>query len=256
MALKFVEFVGTYRRQIDLKAWDERTVVGWLEDDFHHFGVTMSHDGKVVTDVRVAEPRHPWTACPGAAEPLRALIGTPLFGRCSDIGQFIDMRRQCTHLFDLAGLAIAHACHRREHRRYHATVCRLDALEPGAPADWLHAPLYCDGTEILAWDLHQGEIMRPAIAAGRTIDKGFREWIETLDEAEAEHAFVMRRAVFVAQGRAVEETERHTADEMGMQAVCHTYQPENRMHAVRIIESIHHFDDEPASMLSRVHTKP
>jgi hypothetical protein len=84
---------GIFRRQIDLRAWDGHTVVGWLEDEFHHFGVTLIHDGGHIRDVRVATPRHPWSTCAGAGVPLRALIGQPLTGRCADAEDALVLRR-------------------------------------------------------------------------------------------------------------------------------------------------------------------
>ena len=35
-----------YRRRIRLVRLDVRTVWGGLEDDFHHFEVTLEHDGR------------------------------------------------------------------------------------------------------------------------------------------------------------------------------------------------------------------
>ncbi len=123
---------GRYRRLIDLRRQDDRTAVGWMEDDFHHFGVTVVHDGGVVVDVRAMAVRYPWTTCPGATEPLKALVGKPLVSRSSDIGGLIDMRVQCTHLFDLAGLVLAHAARGGDHRRYEVTVLDRAVTRLGA----------------------------------------------------------------------------------------------------------------------------
>jgi len=79
---------------IDLRIVDARRAVGWLEDDFHHFGVTIEHEGGRVVDVRMAAPRTPWSTCPGAAKPLQALLGKPLVARASDVGSLLDMRLQ------------------------------------------------------------------------------------------------------------------------------------------------------------------
>lgn len=250
------DFAGVYRRLVDLKTWDETTVVGWLEDDFHHFGMTLVHDGARVTDLRVAEPRHPWSACPGATKPLQDLKGAPLFGRCSQIGEHVDMRLQCTHLFDLASLLIAHAFHRRDHHRYHAQVYRLDTVKPQAPHNWLRATLHRDELQILEWDVDGRIIQAPATAAGRSIDHGFREWTEAMDEAQAEHAWVMRRAVFVSLGSMIVMDQPYIADDMPMGAVCHNYQPEQRMSSVYQLHSIRRFDAGPEGMLSQVNTKP
>lgn len=256
MSIQHIPFEGTYRRQIDLKTWDPHTAVGWLEDDFHHFGITLNHDGSRITDVRVAEPRHPWSACPGAAQPLLELKGKPLFGRCSDIGEIVDMRQQCTHLFDLAGLLIAHIHHRRDHRRYEAAICRLDSLVPDAPADWRRASLACDGVHVLEWDVRGDDIMRPESAAGHTIARGFREWTETMNELEAEYASVMRRAVFVCQGRTVALDDATSAQNMPLPAVCHNYQPEQRKSSVYILNSVRKFNRSTEGMLALVDTRP
>lgn len=256
MTVRHIEFQGAFRRLIDLKSWDDNTVVAWLEDDNHHFGITLVHDGSLIQDIRTATVRYPWTACPGASRPLQALIGHPLFGRCSDIGRLIDMRLQCTHLFDLAGLAIAHAHDRRGHRRYHAVVCRLDALETDAPPDWRRASLSRDGAAVMYWDLQDGRIMRPGSCAGRSVDRGFREWIEGLDEMQAEDAYVLRRAAFVANARAIDMSEVHIAREINIPAVCHSYQPGNKWKAIRLPESRVKWDEGSGGMLSLLDTKP
>ena len=251
-----VPFEGTYLRQIDLNTWDEHTVVGWLEDEYHHFGITLTHDGARVTDVRVAAPRHPWSTCADAGVPLRALIGQPLVSRCSDIGSLIDMRRQCTHVFDLAGLALAHARGRRAHRRYHGTVRPLADVVPGASQDRLRATLYRDGMEVLWWDLHEDLITAPAPYAGRSINRGFREWLETREEAEAEDASVLRRVAFVAKGRKISIEHMRVADDLGQPPLCHSFQPEYRKIAFRITDNRRRFDASEAQMLALVETKP
>ena len=251
-----VPFEGTFRRQIDLKAWDERTVVGWLEDEFHHFGITLIHDGTHVQDIRIAAPRHPWSTCAGAGVPLRALIGKPLISRCSDIGSLIDMRRQCTHVFDLAGLALAHACARRAHRRYHGTVRPLADVVPGAPQDRLRATLYRDGMEVLWWDLHEDLITAPAPYAGRSISRGFREWLETREQAQAEDASVLRRVAFVAKGRKISIEHMRVADDLRQPPLCHSFQPEYRRIAFRVADTRRRLDTSEGAMLGLVDTKP
>ena len=41
---------GRLRRRIDLRREGDGAAVGWLEDDFHHFGVTIEHRDGVMTD--------------------------------------------------------------------------------------------------------------------------------------------------------------------------------------------------------------
>src|SRR3954453_19153948 len=88
---------------------DASTGRGDMEDDFHRFGIPLHHDGELVTEVVGEGTRYPWTTCPGAVEPLRALSGAPLTTRLSALGEYAPARQNCTHLFDLTGLAVAHA---------------------------------------------------------------------------------------------------------------------------------------------------
>jgi hypothetical protein len=245
---------GRGHRQIDLKAWDEHTVVGWLEDDFHHFGVTVTHDDGVVTDVRMSSPRTPWATCGGAALPLRSLIGKPLIARSSDIGKLIEMRLQCTHVYDLTGLVLAHAAHGRTHRRYHVIADDREVLPHEGQrslADFGpgHVELFCDGERVLCWDIDRDRIVAPAEAAGRPLQKGFREWTETMDEEQAEYATIVRRALLVIGGRSMNHDDFINADAMGQPALCHSFQPGQRERAWRHFGNTRNYEDTPEQML-------
>ena len=98
---------GLYRRRIRLTALD-REVTGELEDDCHGFRVRVSHDGAAVTDISADTLRVPLTTCSGAIRPLRALVGTRLHTPPPAIVAAVDPRANCTHLYDLTLLAIAH----------------------------------------------------------------------------------------------------------------------------------------------------
>jgi hypothetical protein len=248
-------FFGCFRRAIDLKRWDHETFVGWLEDDFHHFGLTLVAGDGVVRDLRVAALRYPWGTCGQAGEPLRSLIGQSLVARASDVGRLVDMRRQCTHLFDLAGLLLAHAYHQRDHRSFRATVTRMPGDE-GEGEPRLRATLFEDRDIVMWWDLDGHTIVAPELCAGRSVDRGFREWTEAMTIDEAEQAFVLRRAFFVGTGRMVVIRGGMTAADVGYPPVCHTYQPGVREHALRRHDSIRRFDTEPEALLSSVDTKP
>ena len=251
-----VPFEGIYRRQIDLDAPDAKTVVGWLEDESHHFGLTLVHDGTHIREVRMASPRYPWTTCAEAGRPLQALVGKPLVARASQVGTLVDMRLQCTHLFDLASLMVAHAHAGRGHRRYHGTVEPLAAIRPDAPDGWLRATLRRDGVVVLQWDLHDDRIMAPAAHAGRTIYHGFRDWTETLDPEEAEQALVLRRVAFVSNGRKITIEHLGSAAELGQAAVCHSFQPAQSGRATPMRDSRRRYDTTPGEMLALVQQKP
>lgn len=251
-----VPFTGIYRRQIDLDAPDASTVVGWLEDESHHFGLTLVHDDSHIREVHMAAPRYPWTTCAEAGRPLQALVGKPLVARASQLGALVDVRLQCTHVFDLASLMAAHAHARRGHRRYHGTVEPLAAARPDAPDGWLRATLFRDGARVLQWDLHDDRIMAPEVHAGRTIYHGFREWTESLDAEDAEQALVLRRVAFVANGRRITIEHLRSAAELGQAPVCHSFQPAQHEHATPMPNSRRRYDATPDEMLAQVRRQP
>ncbi len=242
-----------YRRLIDLHCTDDATVTAWLEDDFHHFGVTVIHDGKAIVDIHAAAPRYPWTTCPGALHELRALIGKPLVRRASDIGRLLQMRTQCTHLFDLTGLALAHACQRREHRRYEVVVPyrELSGGKNGVP--WIFGPVTVvmkqNGECVARWSLDDQIITAPAEHAGQSLRRGFREWTEAMPEQEAEYATILRRAIMVGSARPIDMEGVETAADFGNAAVCYSFQPERSRIALRKADSLRDFSGGNQGML-------
>lgn len=249
-------FEGIYRRQIDLEAPDTGTVVGWLEDESHHFGLTLVHDGKYIRELRTAAQRYPWTTCTEAGRPLQSLLGKPLVARAAQLGALVDVHQQCTHLFDLASLMAAHAHAGRSHRRYHGTVEALAAVRPGTPDGWRRATLQCNGSAVLQWDLHEDHIIAPKPYAGRTIYHGFREWTESLDPEEAEHALVLRRVAFVSNGRRIAIEHLGSAAELEQTAVCHSFQPAQQARALPMLDSRRRYDAAPEKMLAQLPRKP
>src|SRR5207237_10898454 len=114
---------GSYRRRIHVTASpDHAAVTAELEDDFHHFRVTVAHDGARVTGVRGEGVRYPWSTCPLAAAQLEPLFGMSLSTRSTAVGDVVSARDNCTHMFDLAGLAVAHAARDGDRRQYDITV--------------------------------------------------------------------------------------------------------------------------------------
>jgi hypothetical protein len=240
--VSFPCFDGQAHRAIDIHTSAADQVIAWLEDDFHHFGVMITHDGEVVTGVSMATPRHPYTTCASAGRPLQALVGTPLLRRASDVGRWIDMRLQCTHVFDLAGLALAHAAAGRTHRRYRTTVDDRPIVEVHPSGRRTlgagRAVLRQDGAEVLAWEIDRHDITGPGEWAGQSLNKGFRARTETLGLELAEQATILRRAIMVAGGRSADRDAALLPRENTKPAVCHTYQPSQRPHALWISDSV------------------
>jgi hypothetical protein len=101
-----------FRRRIGIHSTRDATrgeVRAALEDDFHHFRVRLVHaDGKVqLVDGQAV--RHPYTTCPLAANQLSRLVDAPMNGLAHAVMRVTNPIEQCTHLMELAGLAIAAA---------------------------------------------------------------------------------------------------------------------------------------------------
>jgi hypothetical protein len=197
-----------------------------LEDDFHHFIVDVAHDGETITAVDTGAPRYPWTTCiaagPFLAERLR---GTPIAGAAG----FDAQLSHCTHLFDLALLAAA------------------NTGEPGPifyaafvadPVDGqTRAELRRNGQLVLAWALDGQTILAPSPHAGRSL-RALRTWGVDLAPGDREQALILRRAVFLVQGRRFDPNTVGTAAQMTQQrGVCFTYDPARSANSYPIVES-------------------
>jgi Protein of unknown function (DUF2889) len=246
------EHIPCARRAIDLRA-SGRSVVAWLEDDFHHFGVELRHDGEKVVAVDGQAARFPRDTCPGAVDVLQEVVGMPLDKRATALGLYTNMRMHCTHLYDLLGLAIAHAACGREHRRYEAMVPDREALDSTNAYSRLGgrtAPqLYRDGQLVMSWEVQDNLITGPAPYAGISMGRGFREWTETLEIDHAEAAHVLRRAVFIALGRLVDLQSLPPEAAKGTLGVCHSFQPEVMRNSSHIIASSRDYSNNPQGLL-------
>lgn len=240
---------GAYRRRIRTVAVGQGVVEGGLEDDFHHFEVTLRHDGVRVMDVEARSRRWPWSTCPAAAAQLRPIEGMPLSTRCTAIAEVADPRMNCTHQFDLAGLCVSHAARGDERRQY-------DAELPPAVDEVTEPRLWRDGELVLAWKLSWRD------GARRLVDSppydqapwrgGFFRWAdETLDPDAAEAAIVLRRACEIGMGRGMDLEAVDSAAELGpmMGAVCYTMQPSVMPVAFRNRGSIRDFARHPDALL-------
>lgn len=211
-----------FHRRIVLRSPSGTEVTAELEDDFHHFRVWIGHDGERVVTVGAEALRYPWSTCPQAKAELLALTGAPLTADTAALAALVPPRRNCTHMHDLAGLAVAHAARGRDHRRYDAVVPDRD------PEGRTRAVLWRDGAEVLAWDLHRHRIAGPPPWSGRDLRAGFVAWAgANLDPDDAEAACVLRRAAAIALGRMVDLDAYERADELRevMLGACYTFSP-------------------------------
>ncbi|NQX90026.1 MAG: DUF2889 domain-containing protein [Halioglobus sp.] len=240
---------GCARRVIDLRAKGER-VVAWLEDDFHHFGLELQHDGSQVLAVRGHAERFPRNTCPGAIDILQEAVGLPLAERSTALGQHTNMRRHCTHLYDLLGLAIAHAARGQAHRRYDAVVPDRQDRDGVAIGGSTRPELYRDGNRVMCWQLQGDLITEPARYEGVSLGRGFRAWTESLDEEEAEAAHVLRRATLIALGRLINLQAMPEEAMTWMEGVCYSFQPEVFRDSHLTVNSQRDFTEAPSDLLA------
>ena len=211
---------GAYRRRIELLTTSPSAVSGELEDSFHHFRVSIAHEGGRVTAVDGEAVRHPWSTCPDALAPLQALVGAPITTDATAHGAHADARATCTHWFDLAGLAMAQAGAGRADRRYEMTVGERD------DAGRTVARLERDGSPVLDWDVDVTSVLGPDPFTGQEMGRGFLAWANaTLDPETAEAAIVLRRGCRTALGLLMDLDDYSTAAEVGhsMENTCHTF---------------------------------
>ena len=239
---------GSYRRRIRLVALSPTAVHAALEDDFHHFEVTLHHDGERVRDVDARSVRWPWTTCPSAAGPLRELAGMELSTRCLAVGGHADPRANCTHMFDLAGLAVAHAARGIERRQYDAEVPL--GTEGGART----VRLWRDGEPLLEWTIEGGRVEAPAPFDEAPWRGGFFRWAEATfpDVDDSEAAIVLRRSCEIGGGRGMDLDAFERASELDelMSGVCYTMQRGIAEHGLRNRGAIRDFDPDPDALLS------
>ena len=231
---------GCYRRAIRLRA-DPGRAVAEVEDDFHHFAVTIEHDGTRVTDARGQAIRYPWSSCPLAAGALPALAGLPLAAHPTAIYRHTDPLLQCTHMFEMAGLAVAQAARGLGARRYDAWVS--DPVEGRVAAE-----LRCDGAVVLAWTLRDGLIAKPDEQRGKA-PMALRSTLLANEPPEAAEALlIMRRAVSLATARSRDVDAYANAGEMDHGAACFVFRPGVAEHALRRRGSVRDFSIHPGPL--------
>ncbi len=236
-----------YRRRITIRTEAPGVVVSHLVDDFHDFVVTLRHDGHRVVEAESVSRRWPWSTCPDAAGPLRALAGMPLAHRFTAAGRWTDPKRNCTHQFDAACYAITHAAWQRDRRVYDLEVPRRDP-RTGAT----RVRLWVDGALRLRWRIRWQGIDDPEPPFDTAPWKGgFMRWADdVLTEDDAECAITLRRACDIGMGRGMDLDAVPVAKELPpmMAGICYTMQPGIVEVAFRHVGSIRDFSRDPAAL--------
>jgi hypothetical protein len=226
-----------FRRRVGIHSTGDATrgeVRACLEDDFHHFRVRIVHVNDTVQHVEGWAVRHPYSTCPLAATQLARLVNAPLNGLAHSVMRVTDPSEQCTHLMELAGLAIAAAARKIALRWYDIEVPRRMAGRTLATLDK-------DGAPLLAWEIRDTTIAGPAPFQGVSLRKGMAAWaFANLPEEEAEAALVLRRCALISLGRAMNLDAQVHAEPTGR---CFVQQPERAEQGLRIVGSIIDFSE-------------
>jgi hypothetical protein len=220
-------------------------VVGELEDQAHGMRCLIEHDGRVITGVTSDFRRFPMTTCIGAGEPLEQIVGEPVG---SDFRTFFRdgrARMNCTHMFDIAWLATAHAARGETVRTYDVEV-------PDEVDGRTEVRLFRDGERLLRWTLYKSIVQAPEEMAGRHLFGGFTSWaLEKLAGDDLEAALVLQKGYFVAQARrwVVEPGLLRPREKAAHAGVCHGYGHARIDQAARLPESRRDFTDHPERLL-------
>lgn len=190
--------MSTFRRRVEIVSsgqTDGGEVRAALEDDFHHFRVSLLHRHGVLTHITGQAVRYPYTACPEAIEPLHALVGMALSPIAHSVTRQTDARHQCTHLLDLAGLALAATLRPAQSRRY-------DIQVPLRVEGRTRPILELNGEPLLEWQVQDAIIEGPAPFTALNIREGMARWaLTTLDPQLAEAALLLRRCTMISIGK-------------------------------------------------------
>lgn len=237
---------GVFRRRILLSS-SPASVVAELEDCMHGFRSTILHDNTQVTEVLGETLRYPMSTCPGATAPLQELLGLPLSMTAEEINKAGNPFGNCTHLYDLSILAIAHTQWDKKTRQYDVEV-------DDEVAGKSEARVYLDGELVHCWLTKEFCVQAPAQLAGNTLFKGFSHWAKpSFSGVELEAAHVLQKGYFVAQARRfdTEKAAGQTAlHEQTRRNVCYSYSDGVIEGAIRLGGTSRDFTDTPEQLLS------
>ena len=191
-----------------------------VEDDFHRMSVSLHHDGATVTAIEPLVIRAPWDTCPGAVEQLRQTFEGLALARFAERG---NKFANCTHLYDLALLAAAHA--------FDDAPLAYDILVSDPVDGRRRAELRRDGATLFAWSDARLVLVEPPELAGLRLDQ-LGTWIGTLEPALREPARLLRWGNMIANGRVIPLEKQ--SDASRMPATCYTFQPQRAAVARRI----------------------
>lgn len=191
-------------------------------DNVHDLALTLQHDGTVITAVDAKANRIPWTTCPAAAIRLNELIGTPIDARPHGV----DKSWQCTHLFDLARLAVSKALTLGHHK------FDIEVL-PAPTSDRVEAEARIDGRPVLHWVITDQRITPPPAFTSNAFDRASNRHSQASDDEVRTAELQLKRALLVYFGTRRSQFMQHAQEMSEMGGACFSFQPINIETAAR-----------------------
>ena len=228
---------GTYRRRIVLQAINN-TVLANVIDDYHEMACVLHHDGSCVTAISGRIDRAPFSTCAAAPVALQELVGLPLATSRAEIYGGGRARRNCTHLFDIAAMAIGVALSGDRLRSFDFVV--PDETEFGMMIDaWVGQSL------VHRWTLREEVIVSPPQMSGRSLFGGFATWANSQFEGVTlDAALHLQKVVFVARGRRFKISDPEAGsirDEPERLGACYTFSEPRFSTAVGMTDYVRDF---------------
>ncbi len=246
---------GIFRRRIHLRA-DGNTVAVELEDGNHGFRIVLRHDGEQVSGIDVDAVRHPFNTCPEAVGPLQRIVGQRLDISAQALRDRLVPGDNCTHMFDMAALAIAHAGCSGTELEYDMAVEDEVSTDEAAGDERERASsvsIACNGRSVHAWQVRAHHIVAPSTLAGMPMMRGFHAWASRqFAGAELEAATALQRAYFVAQSRRFNFDPPAANPGIGdgmPQGSCYSYNHGAVERAVRSTNTVRDFTKAPEKLL-------
>lgn len=236
---------GVFRRSIMLLA-DSGGIAAGLEDNHHALRLFLSYDENVVTSINAETIRVPFNTCIGAIDVLRGFVGVDLSVSPKDMSRHSDPQINCTHLYDLAVLAIAMAKRGETRRRYDVEI-------PDEVDKTTVSSVRLNGEVVLKWAVKYNIIESPQFLKGLDILQGLRRRLEeSLEGDELETALVLQQSHFVALARPFdfESLEgMRIVDEPLPKGTCYAFGSEVIEKGYRLPGTIKDFSHTPEQML-------
>jgi hypothetical protein len=233
-----------YFRRIRVEA-GSRSARAVIEDTPHHFAVRIEHDGARVTGISANAIRPPWSTCGEAGGQLQRLVGMALTTRPLANNDHTPHWEQCTHQFDIAGLAVSQAARGAGRRDYVAHIRDHDGAS-------LRATLSRDGQSVFDWKVRitdrEFRVEAPEPVGEREL-KGLNAWAAAnTDEETVEAVSVLGRAIYISGSRYKNLDDYRALVEMNSfkaRPPCYSFDPKVVTIALRNKGSSRWFTDPP-----------